>query len=382
MEERTYQEKVQCIIDTFAHKRTDHIPTLALIGTWAIANAGGTVKEMEEDPQKEKEYYLKVFDDLQCDAVMTNGIVNDAKSSRIVGNPDMFISADGTSIQHLERMAMQEDEYPKLIADAYSFIVNEILPRKASRFQSYPDNYHAMNELIRHRMEKAQVEAELEQELKKRNVPVFNGNVIFPPLDILFDFLRSFKGLAVDLRRRPEMVEDACAALLPFSQGFLGLDPTIPELPKVPVFATMAHSPNFINAKQFARFWMPFYMQLVNPILEKGGNVVLNFEGTWSDKLDQLQDLPANRFAFSVMPEGADKLKRELGHKAVVVTGIDTNTLKIESKEACIEEAKRCCDRWGQDGGYIFATNRELVCANDVKKENLVAVYDYVCNRT
>ncbi|MBO5160430.1 MAG: hypothetical protein J6B94_12725 [Lachnospiraceae bacterium] len=377
----TLNERVQRIIDAYDHKKPDHTPALAMVGTWAIANAGGTVKEMEENPILEKEYYLKTFDTLYCDAVMTGGIVNDAKSFELIGSGAAFASNDGTSIQHKENIVMGDDEYPKLIAEPYEFVVNEILPRKAEKLRGdFADNYEAMSACVQHRLKKAEVQKKLVKELRDRDIPVFNGAVLSPPLDMIFDFLRGFRGLAVDLRRRPELVEEACDKLMMYSEAMLGYDPTVESYPAFPIFGTMAHSPNFIRPKQFEQLWWKYYLKLAKPIWEKGGRTCIYCEGTWTDKLDIIQDVPKNQAAFHIAPDGMYQAKEKLGDNSVIVGGMAMNELRFKSKEECLDLAKKYIEDFGADGGYIFTIDRELVCPNDVNTENLEAVYEFVHN--
>jgi hypothetical protein len=40
--------------------------------------------------------------------------------------------------------------------------------------------------------------------------------------------------------------------------------------------------------------------------------------------------------------------------------------------------AKKALDTFAPDGGYIFSTDKSILCGNEVKAENLIAVFDYV----
>ena len=52
--------------------------------------------------------------------------------------------------------------------------------------------------------------------------------------------------------------------------------------------------------------------------------------------------------------------------------------LKYGTKEECIDEAKRCLEDFAPGGGYIFTTDKFLLCGDDAKIENLAAVNEYV----
>jgi hypothetical protein len=43
-----------------------------------------------------------------------------------------------------------------------------------------------------------------------------DGTQIQPPMDLIFDYFRGFQGTAVDMRRKPELLEQAVEALYPY----------------------------------------------------------------------------------------------------------------------------------------------------------------------
>ncbi len=58
--------------------------------------------------------------------------------------------------------------------------------------------------------------------------------------------------------------------------------------------------------------------------------------------------------------------------------GMTTDLLGNGTKQQCIDYAKKLIDELGD--GFIFSTNKMVSFRNDCKRENLLAVTDFVRN--
>lgn len=211
----SYQEKINRIRTTVNHQEPDKVPILSMIGTYAVHYAGGTIQEMADHPEKEIEYYSSIHKDLYSDITFSAGSVFDARSAECIGSESHFISEDGATIQHKEITPMEADEYPELIADPEGYIFNKMLPRKAKKLAgTTEEKYAAIKSLVDHWKVKGMVQGQLTEKLKTEfQMPIMVGGFAYPPLDYIFDYLRGFKGLSLDMRRKPNEVVAACERL-------------------------------------------------------------------------------------------------------------------------------------------------------------------------
>jgi hypothetical protein len=376
----TYQERINRIKTTVNHEEPDKVPILSMIGTWAVHYSNGTIQEMADHPQKEIDYYCEPHKKLYSDATYTAGCVFDAKSAQCLGSESHFISSDGATVQHREITPMEASEYPELIADPEAYIFNKMLPRKAKKLAgSDAEKYAAIKALVDHWKVKGMIQGQLVEKLKNDfELPVITGGFAYPPLDYIFDYLRGFQGVSLDMRRNEDDLVKACEAMQGMADTFLGITEDMKEVPDFPFFATMMHIPTFISPKQFEKFFLPTYEKMVYRIHERGGKLIMFLEGKWKQKYDWLNSLPKN-FAVGII-EGDDifEAKKCVGDNITLAGGMPLEMLKLSTKEACIDYAKKLVDELAPGGGYIFTSSRELLSKGDVNPENLIETYRFV----
>ena len=375
-----YDEKIRRILKTVSHEEPDRVPSLSMIGTWAVAYSGSSIYEIEENPETEIDIFCRPFEKLYTDAAYTCGIGFDPMGSKLIGSEGRFISSDGQTIQHKEVRPMNEEDYPAFIADPVSHMQNVILPRKAAHLSAgFAESYKAVKEFVAYQVSKKQIGARLRERLKNEYaVPVAAGPTVKPPMDIIFDCLRGFKGISVDLRRNPQSLLDAINALEDFAQTVVGIAPDIVSLPEFPFYATMMHVPTFINPKQFEKFFWPTYQKMILNIFRLGGKIIMFLEGEWKNKFDFLNDLPKN-FAVGII-EGDDifDAKKNIGGNLTIAGGMPLDLIKFGDENECTDYAKKLLDECAPGGGYIFSSSRELISGNDINFENLTALHNYV----
>ncbi|MFZ7120029.1 MAG: uroporphyrinogen decarboxylase family protein [Eubacteriaceae bacterium] len=376
----TYQEKVERILTTVSHQEPDKVPILSMFETWSVSYANSTIKEMEDNPEKEIEIYSKPHGDVYSDAAFVSGLAFDAKSARLIGCKGHFISEDGQTVQHTEISPMRAEEYSELVKDPMGYMFNTMVPRKAEKLsKGYPENYNAIKDLVNHWKFKSAAQGKLLEVLKnKYNMPVLSSNIAYPPMDIIFDYLRGFKGISMDLRRNPDDLLAGINALEEFANQIMGIAPDAESVPEFPFYATMMHVPTFINPKQFEKYFWPTYERMFNRIHQLGGKLVMFLEGNWESKYEFLNSMPKN-FAIGILEEdNVFNAKKKIGDNITLAGGMPLNMLKYDNKEKCIDYAKRLVDECAPGGGYIFTSSRALLSKDDLNVENLIAVNNYV----
>lgn len=377
----SYNERLKRVYDELYHTEPDVVPSFSSIGTFAIGFSGGTVKEMEADPQKEVEYYLKPHETLYTDAVYTVGSVFGAHMAEIVGSPAHFICEDGETIQHSQQMPMTEDDYDALTEGGEKYLFDVLVPRTAKNLQKpYPENKEVIMEFIRYMGGKVQAWNEIIEGLKdKYQRPVMTPGIFaYPAMDVLFDYLRGFQGTNADMRRRPEKVVQACEAIDKFVWKFMGIPDDAESLPEFPPYATMMHIPTFISPKQFEKFFCPTYDRMMDRIHNLGGKCIMFLEGKWANKAEWLNDLPKN-YTFGIV-EGDDmfEMKKLVGDNICLIGGMPLQQLKYGSLDECKDIAKKLIDECAPGGGYIFGSSRELLTKTDVNWDNYTGTYEFV----
>ncbi|MBR5739772.1 MAG: hypothetical protein IKX81_00615, partial [Firmicutes bacterium] len=87
--------------------------------------------------------------------------------------------------------------------------------------------------------------------------------------------------------------------------------------------------------------------------------------------------IPDGRMIYSFEYTPLEPIKKKLGDKVTVVSGIRTADLNYKSKQEIIDEVKKCIDIGAPGGGFIFRTTSGIDYA---KPENVEAMFDTLHN--
>ncbi|MFZ7134306.1 MAG: uroporphyrinogen decarboxylase family protein [Eubacteriales bacterium] len=375
--EELYQQRMDLMMKTVNHEEADRVPVFALIGTWGISYYGTTVRECLKDRQWHiKEVEAKIYRDMNCDIIMSAGLINNFEFDEIVGGGTQFISDDGVTIQHKEGVGINVEDYPKMIRDPWDFFITEFIPR------THPDiTIEKMVQAVRSMMRGFEEMSWIPEYYKNEFGLIYlisGGGYVYPPLDMLFDFLRGFKGTLTDIRRIPEWVLEAVEALYPITEGNIPILDTDRNLKPFPFPMTMLHSPTYLSSKQFEKFFAPTYERLLKRIHAAGKKMFVYLEGEWAQHYDWLNSLPKDFLIGIVEKDDIIKMKKKVGDNITLVGGMPLNVLKFESKQYCIDYAKQIVDECAPGGGFIFSTDKVLQCPGDVNPENYITVNNFV----
>lgn len=293
-----------------------------------------------------------------------------------------FIMGSNGYIQHPEAKGMEEHDYDEFIKNPYDCIMEKILPRLYSELDTEPITRSliiakGMTAYFDYINKYALINEKLTEKHGFYNVPKGSGAGVVAPFDYLADFLRSFTGISMDVRRCPEKVAEACEALLPL-QIKRGLPPVPSRYGETFIALHMA---TYLRTKDFEKLFWPSFYKLVHKLAEEGQPCYLFCEDDWTRYLDYLIELPAKtRLCFE---KGNPRLfKDKLGKKHIISGLYPLTYLKSATKEQCINKAKELLDIMAPGGNYVFSFDMSPLSLNDVNIENYVAVLEYVAENS
>jgi hypothetical protein len=200
-----------------------------------------------------------------------------------------------------------------------------------------------------------------------------NHRLLAAPFDFLSDQLRGFKGIMMDLRRRPAKVEAAVEAILP-----LILNLAIPLEPKTGLRSVVPlHLAPYISQKQFETLYWPSFERMVVELDKRGIGCTLFAEHDWTRYADYLERLPNSAALYF---ENADpaRIARTVG-KNHPFGGFYNPTITLtRSREACIDEAKRLLDTCMESGHFYFTFDSDVLDIKSVDPVKLAAVLEWI----
>ncbi|AFA47630.1 uroporphyrinogen decarboxylase family protein [Acetobacterium woodii] len=372
-----FDERLNRLEKAICLQKPDRIPIFSLNGPEiAIDYCGRQLKSATWNLEIIKECLPIYYRDMQVDAASATflrypGLYTTMGSQNFVPNKDGFM-------QHPEVCGMLVNEYPELIKDPFKTLVDKVLPRQYKAFAK-PGPLAGLNlaKGALSYMHYTQQLQEIDQYCADSvGVPIITKNMIESPFDFLSDQLRGFTGISVDLHRCPELVEQACEALLPLMLRW-GVTAYQGAPKKLPFIFMPLHMPSFLNPKQFERFYWPTFERLVNGLTAKGYTVGLFIEGNWSKLYDYLGSL--NPRVVGIFEDGNIKvIKEKVGKNMCIMGNYPIEALKSKSTEACIDIAKEMIDCAAPGGGYIFTTGKSILRNKGLDLNKLLAVHRYV----
>lgn len=372
-------EKNQLYMDVRSGKIPKRVPiNLNMDSAAALEYGGYNLKTHQFDVQYLIKAMEQVAKDFECDNL---GIttVRFAHFYKMLGAKQYQMGNDGF-IQHPEISVMEADEYDALIAEPYKFLWDKIIPRLYTELdkpwpqssmalaKAYANHYNTMKRI-------GAAKNEICLKYGKSNL----GGAFAQtdaPMDFIADLLRSFTGMAMDLRRHPKQVEAACEAILPLmiKTGAKGT-PEVRGACMIPL-----HMAPYIKMKDFERFYWPTFKKLVEELVKTNTAVSIFLEHDFTRYLDHIKELPAG---CQLMAEFGDPkvFKEKLGDKFVLTGLYPINVLKTGTLQQVKDKAKEIIDIMAPGGNYIFGLDKSFLRINDgdvnMYKELLNFVKEY-----
>ncbi|MCL1913338.1 MAG: hypothetical protein FWG10_05560 [Eubacteriaceae bacterium] len=375
--QKLYDERVDRFVKTVTFTKPDRVPILSQITNWALHYTGYKLVDVFENYDLEAEIYVKANKDFFFDGVRSTGIGHMLKTQVEYKSITYFISPNGVTNQHHDHSDMTVEEYEELFENEAKLYA-KLAQRKLAYLMEMNDDelFAAVSKILNKPKEHAQSYAR-QAVIDQLGLPIVaGGGTTGIALDTMFDFLRGLKNTTVDLRRRPEKIQECIDFLTPNIEATLPKPGT--KLPPFPFPFKMHHIPTFLSADLFGRFYWPYYRKQVELYHDCGTTYVSNWEGLFSQHYDYLQDLPDHSLVGMNVPEEYELWVNRFGGKFGCIAGVPSSTLRFLTPEECIERAKKVVDLVAPHGGMIFGNDRSMIAPMDADPDKLRAMHEFV----
>lgn len=130
-----------------------------------------------------------------------------------------------------------------------------------------------------------------------------------------------------------------------------------------------------MNRKQFEQLYLPQLRQILDACAQAGKMVYLYVEGSIARFAEYFKDVPKG---CAIMHLEIDDIfeMRKLLPGMCLAGGMTTDLLGSESPERCVAHAEKLVSELGP--GYVMSQNKMLSFKNDCRRENLLAVNNFV----
>jgi hypothetical protein len=199
------------------------------------------------------------------------------------------------------------------------------------------------------------------------------------PIQNLFARLRGMKEFSLDMRRREKDVLKAMEVMDNGTRERFCKSIENYEVKEDEIF-TISGTINghvLLNPDQFGKYVWPWLKRYVESTVKAGKLGMIFMQGQMGHLIEYFAQIPKGHFLLVVEEDDIRKLRKELPNLSFA-GGFPVQVLGFGTEQECIDHAKRMIDEIGYDGRLVFSTNKMVAYRNDAKRNNLIAVNNFV----
>lgn len=376
------REKKQLFVDAIKKERKPaRIPLLDMTFMWRVLQSEFSLREALYDYDIMYKIICNFHEKYEFDTYFDLGLINPMRVYDALGKSSYVINDEKGFVNYLDRNNMEVEDYDVLINEGYMKYFWENFFIKKFEFQSKEDAYSKIYNTAKQFFEYQK----FGQCITKQFNDVYGvpncafGRYDLPP-EVIYWGMRGMKGMALDMRKRPELLEKGLEALKPYVNANFAETVKIQQTNDSNVFdfklTMLCH--NMMNNKQFERFYLPYFKEYARVMAENDKIGLIFIQGTADRIYEHLQDLPKGHFAVMLEQTDIFEAKKKIGDRVALVGGLPLQLLNYGTKQECVDHAKRLINEVGYDGSLIIAPEKMVSFANDANPENLLAINEFV----
>jgi hypothetical protein len=387
-----YAARMQRINDAIQLKTPDRVPLLLATHLFPARYAGLTHEQAFYDLDKWLAASEKTILDYQPDlyfppltAVSTSGAVHEALGSTQIKWPGHGMRP-GLPFQFVEGEYMRADEYDALLDDPSDFSIRTYMPRIFSALTGFsmlpplmapllgypaagvvgmltiPPVAAALQALNTAAQEAARwtlAYSEFEARMNGLGFPSYAMTVALAPFDVISDMLRGMRGAIMDMYRQPDKLIAAQDKLLPFLIKAAIFNAQMSGNPRV-FIPLHRGADGFMSLPQFETFYWPGLKGLLLALVEAGLTPCPFFEGSYTQRLGYLRELPPGKILGLFDRTDLFKAKRIIGDVMCIAGDVPLSLLQTGTPDQIKSYSKNLIDVVGKGGGFIMSSNTVL----------------------
>jgi hypothetical protein len=371
------QERKELFNDCIAFRKPKRVPAISNVFSWKILDAGYKLTEAIMDYDIMEKLVCEFHERYQFDAYLDLGSRNSIKPTSEMGVQYYVINDEMESINYIDRVLMEGNEYKEFAANPKAFYWKMFL-------RKYPDATKGQfASAIRKFMEFMSFNTRMVQKFTTEYgvFPVLNMQAVtMNPFESIYQTYRGIKGMAIDLRKYGGDIKELLdvlyetelaprmAAAMKSSDGVYVCDMYT---------ALLGHS--ILNAKQFEEFYWPYLKKTLDAVIAAGKTIFIFSESDILRFAEYFQDMPKGTVVLHPELDDIFELRKKLPN-ICLAAGIKTGLLGHGTKQDCIDYAKKLIDGLGD--GIIISQDKMISYRNDCKRENLLAVNEFIRDYT
>lgn len=380
---QTYLHNLQRFKDCINFKHIDRVLHFSNFYTWKILDSDMRPKLSEAM----RDY--RILERIQCEFqeryrfdchfdLCTRNLIQPVEA--MGAGYHIMIDDEKETINFIEHVLMDASEYEEYGTDRRSAswkMFNRKYPGLSKR--------QMLNAIIKN-LEACAFAAHMTKKfIEVYNCPsVYNMNVagaIQVPYERFYKYYRGIKEMAIDVRRHKDILIDTL--------NKIHEEDTKPALKKTletlhaesspfitdTMIAMLAHAT--LSQKQWDELYWPHLKDYLDMIVAAGKSTTIYLENSIIRFAEYFQDYPKGHIVIVVELDDLTKLRQKLPN-VCLVGGMTSDLLGYGTPEQCVDRVKKLVNDLGD--GFILGQDKMISFRNDCKRENLLAICDYVQN--
>jgi hypothetical protein len=399
---KLYEERKKRVSDAIALKKPDRVPISPKIGTYYARAYGISVYEAMKDIRNIEPGVVSFLNDFKPDYFQSPAFYPIDPLEQL---DPVYIKWPGpkhglpldSSYQILDGTFLEDDEYDEFLSDPTHFIITKILPRKNKALKGFeklyfrspvelalladmtvftqPEVKESMMALIRagELMAKWHERADkINQKALEMGFPLGPTFAQTCPFDMFSDNIRGFIATVMDMKERPEQLEEALELMerICIERTISGAKACNAEYVSIPLHAG---TDEFMSSEDYERFYWKGLKAMLMAIIEEGMIPFVFCEGKYNSRLDIISDVPKGKVVYMFESVDMARAKKTVGKVACICGNLSTATLAFGTKQETIDECKRLIDTCADGGGFIMDCS---IVLDNAKRENLEAMFE------
>ena len=372
------KERKELFENAIAFEHNKRVPMLGCFYTWKYLDAGYRLDEALYDYDLMGRIEREFIETYQYDAYSDHGMRNGMKAPDALGAGSHKITPDGEAVVVHDGATMEADEYAEYMADPVAFSWTKTFKRSVKPGLTLGDIKTAAMETIAFGMFGASMAEMYTNEfgalltLNMSNM----GMLLLSPIEMLFNGIRGIRGLSHDIMKNKAQLKEyleysAATSLDPL------LDPAIPVdgSKTVADYYTPMLGHSILSTSQFGELYWPYMKKYIDFAAENNRTIYVFCESTLERFVEYFQEVPKGVLLIHLEQDNIFDIRKKLPNVALA-GGMPTELLGRGTKEQCVDYAKRLIDELGE--GFVISQDKMMSFRNDGKRENLIAVNDFV----
>lgn len=373
------QERLEYCRAAAKNQRPKKLPIYGNMWLWAVLDSGYQLKDALYDWDIMFDAWMQFQERYDLDYYCNPGARNPFRFTETLGGNKYVLDAEKNTVQFTDYHLLEENEYDELCQNVVKFKWEKAIPRKCST--AMEADAETMKKAFAELGQFFGFKGRLSEAMMSQyGAPERSQCELLIPFEDLFLFYRGIKNISIDLRRRYGKVKEAVEAI--FQQEAKGMNDAFfaSNAPNdIYVFDTsvcfLGHS--ILNTKQFEDLYWSYLAPYFKQIEERDMVCMVFSEAEILRFADFFKDYKNG--CFAIQPE-MDNLVDV--HKALpncsLMGGLGSD-LGHGTPEDNVNGLKKLIDAVG-DSGLTICPQKMITYQNDCKRENLLAVKEFVDN--